>query len=130
MEASAEHPPLIAEIVRCKRPQEDHAHQAPDHTVHPKYAPQNAQRLQVSLHPREVHRHARLRIRRLRIRRLRHTDWCPDLCPALRTKMDTFRDWSSTRLTNHLTPPNTQGPRPCALSPTHQFHWQFPARVR
>src|SRR5690348_4485001 len=100
MEASAEHPPI--EIVRRHGSKKDHTHQAGDHAVHPQHAPKDAQRLQVSLHPREVHRHARLRIHRRR-----HTDWRPDLCPALRTKMDTLRDWSSTRLTNHLTPPNT-----------------------
>src|SRR5258707_9772469 len=37
---------------------------------------------------------------------------CRDLCPALRTKMNPFRDWSSTSLTDHLTPPNTKAPGP------------------
>src|SRR5207248_10228770 len=102
MEAPAEHPPLIAEIVCCKRPQEDHAQHTGEHPVHPPYAPQNAHRLQVSMHPRQVHRHARLRRWRLR-----HTDLCADLCPAVRTKMNTCCDWSSTCLTDHLTPPKT-----------------------
>src|SRR5258708_6177930 len=107
MEASTEHPPVIAEIVRCKRPQEDHPHQAGEQPVHPQYTPQNAKRLQVSMHPRQVDRHARLRIRQWR-----HNALCPDLCPALRTKMNPFRDWSSTSLTDHLTPPNTKAPGP------------------
>src|ERR1700736_5489571 len=104
MEASTEHPCIIAEIVCCKCPQEDHADQAGDHAVYPQHTPQDAQGLQVSLHSRQVHRHGRLRIHRLS-----HND----LSPAFRTKMNTFRDWSSTCLTDHLTPPKYLRRRPC-----------------
>jgi hypothetical protein len=84
--------------VRGKSPQEDYADQSGDHSVHPQHAPQNAQGPEVSLHSWEVHRHEWLCVHRLS-----HND----LRPAFRTKMNTFRHWSSTCLTDHLTLPNT-----------------------
>src|ERR1700730_2407114 len=99
MEASPKHPCIIAKVMRCKGPEEDHADQAGDDAIHPQHAPQDAQSLQVSLYPRQIHRHGRLRIHRLG----RNDYWSA----AVRTKMNTFRDCSSTCPTDHLTPPKT-----------------------
>jgi hypothetical protein len=101
MPTAAKHPSIVAEVMGCKGAEKKGADQAAEHAKPTEDAPQNPQRLQMPMHPRHIHGH-----RRLRIPRIHWLRWSY-LRSAFGTEMNSLRDWSSTCLTDHLTPPNT-----------------------
>ena len=96
--------PLATESSHGRYAKEEHSKQPADYPIRAKHTPQNAQRLQMPRNPGNwyIERHRRLLIRLIPGRRSDH------LRAASRAKMNTFRDYCTTCLTDHLTPPYIQ----------------------
>ena len=93
--------------------EEEHSKQSAGYPVHAKHTPQDAQRLQMPRNSRDryIKGHRRLLIRLIPGRRSDH------LRAASRAKMNTFRDYCTTCLTDHLTPPYIQAHSLLRISP-------------